>query len=57
VSHVQENDEIFEVGDEVIGSFRCAVCDLLIVSPKESDGVLVLPVCPLCQSEEWRQVA
>ena len=57
MSHVQENDEIFEVGDEVIGSFRCAVCDLLIVSPKESDGVLVLPVCPLCQSEEWRQVA
>ncbi len=57
MSQVQENDEIFEVGDEVIGSFRCAVCDLLIVSPKESDGVLVLPVCPLCQSEEWRQVA
>ena len=57
MAEVQENDELFDVGDEVIGSFRCAVCDLLIVSPKESDGILVLPVCPLCQSEEWRQVA
>lgn len=57
MSQIQENDGLFDVGDEVIGSFRCAVCDLLIVSPKESDGVLVLPVCPLCQSEEWRQVA
>lgn len=57
MSQIQEDDEFFDVGDEVIGSFRCAVCDLLIVSPKESDGVLVLPVCPLCQSEEWRQVA
>jgi hypothetical protein len=50
-------DELFQVGDEVIGSFRCAECDLLITSPRENDGVLVLPVCPLCNAEEWRQVA
>jgi hypothetical protein len=56
-TNTQDDDQLFEVGDEVTGSFRCAVCDLLIVSPKENDGVLVLPVCPLCQSEEWRQVA
>lgn len=54
MSATQEDSELFEVGDEVTGSFRCAVCDLLIVSPKENDGVLVLPVCPLCNSEEWR---
>ena len=26
-------------------------------SPRESDGVLVLPTCPLCQGEEWRRVS
>jgi hypothetical protein len=51
------DDEIYEVGDEVTGSFRCAECDLLITSPKENDGVLVLPLCPLCQAERWRQIA
>ncbi len=51
------DEELYEVGDEVIGQFRCAVCDLLIVSPKENDGVLVLPACPLCGSEEWRRVS
>lgn len=50
------DEELYEIGDEVIGQFRCAVCDLLIVSPKENDGVLVLPGCPLCSSEEWRRV-
>jgi Zn finger protein HypA/HybF involved in hydrogenase expression len=50
------NNELHEVGDEVTGQFRCAVCDLLVVSPKENDGVLVLPACPLCSSEEWRRV-
>jgi hypothetical protein len=49
--------ELFVIGDEVTGQFRCAACDLLIVSPKESDGILVLPGCPLCASEEWRRVA
>ena len=34
-----------------------AECDLLITSPRENDGVLVLPLCPLCNGEEWRQVA
>ncbi|MCU0308623.1 MAG: hypothetical protein MUE51_12820 [Thermoleophilia bacterium] len=48
--------ELFEVGDEVTGRFRCASCDLLVVSPQENDGVLVLPTCPLCASEEWRRV-
>jgi hypothetical protein len=52
-----DDDELFEVGDEVIGSFRCAECDLLITSPRENDGILVLPLCPLCNGEEWRQVA
>jgi hypothetical protein len=50
------NHELFAVGDEVIGQFRCAACDLLIISPKENDGVLVLPACPLCASEDWRRV-
>jgi hypothetical protein len=50
------NNELYEIGDEVTGQFRCAVCDLLVVSPKENDGVLVLPACPLCNSEEWRRV-
>jgi Zn finger protein HypA/HybF involved in hydrogenase expression len=49
-------DEVFEVGDEVTGSFRCAECDLLVKSPKENDGILVLPLCPLCGAEEWRRV-
>lgn len=48
--------ERFEIGDEVTGTFRCAKCDLLIVSPSENDGVLVLPACPLCASETWRRV-
>ena len=47
-------EELFEIGDEVTGSFRCASCDLLVVSPNENDGILVLPTCPLCGSEEWR---
>lgn len=50
------DEGLFEIGDEVMGQFRCAVCDLLIVSPKENDGILVLPSCPLCHSEEWRRV-
>jgi hypothetical protein len=50
------NNELYAIGDEVTGQFRCAVCDLLVVSPKENDGVLVLPACPLCNSEEWRRV-
>jgi hypothetical protein len=29
---------------------------LLISSPPESDGILVLPVCSLCGSESWRRV-
>ena len=51
------DDEVFRVGDEVTGSFRCAECDLLITSPRENDGVLVLPPCPLCDAEEWRQIS
>ena len=50
------NGALFVIGDEVIGQFRCAGCDLLIVSPKENDGILVLPACPLCASEDWRRV-
>jgi hypothetical protein len=49
--------ETHEVGDEVVGSFRCAECDLLITSPRENDGILVLPLCPLCGSESWRRVS
>ncbi len=49
--------DLFSIGDEVVGQFRCSGCDLLIVSPKENDGVLVLPACPLCASEGWRRVA
>lgn len=52
-----QNTELHQVGDEVSGSFRCADCDLLVKSPAEADGVLVLPPCPLCASEEWRRVA
>jgi len=51
------DDVIFETGDEVMGTFRCRTCDLLVVSPNENDGILVLPGCPLCGSEEWRQVS
>lgn len=46
----------YSIGDEVTGTFRCGTCDLLIVSPAENDGVLVLPACPLCHSETWRRV-
>jgi hypothetical protein len=46
--------QLFQVGDEVTGAYRCAACDLLVHSPRENDGVLVLPPCPLCASEEWR---
>ncbi len=49
-------NDMLEVGDEVRGSFRCAECDLYITSPKENDGILVLPVCALCGSTEWRRV-
>jgi hypothetical protein len=51
-----QKSELFQVGDEVTGSFRCAACDLLVTSPKENDGILVLGLCPLCGSEEWRRV-
>jgi hypothetical protein len=50
----EKTTELFRVGDEVTGAYRCAECDLLVHSPRESDGVLVLPPCPLCASEEWR---
>lgn len=48
--------DLLEVGDEVSGSFRCAQCDLYVTSPKENDGILVLPTCSLCGSTEWRRV-
>mgnify|MGYP006928200056 CR=1 FL=1 len=51
-----EGTETFEIGDEVTGEFRCSECDLLVKSPAENDGVLVLPSCPLCHSEKWRRV-
>ncbi len=47
---------LFEVGDEVTGTFRCTDCDLLVESPTEADGILVLPGCPLCKGQEWRRV-
>ena len=50
----RETTELFNVGDEVTGAFRCAECDLLVHSPRENDGVLVLGPCPLCASESWR---
>lgn len=50
-------EEHLAVGDEVVGRFRCVECDLLINSPAENDGVLVLPVCPLCAAETWRRVS
>lgn len=49
--------DLLEVGDEVSGSFRCAECDLYITSPKENDGILVLPICSLCGSTQWRRVS
>jgi hypothetical protein len=49
--------ETFSVGDEVTGRFRCDACDLLIVSPSENDGVLVLPPCPLCDADTWRRAS
>ncbi len=49
--------ETFRVGDEVTGRFRCDACDLLIVSPSENDGVLVLPPCPLCDAHTWRRAS
>lgn len=52
-----QNIELHQVGDEVVGAFRCASCDLLVNSPRENDGVLVLGLCPLCGSEEWRRVS
>jgi len=48
-----DGTELFEVGDEVVGEFRCSECDLLVTSPEEADGILVLPACPLCKSPEW----
>ncbi len=48
-------EPLSNVGDEVVGSYRCAACDLLIQSPKENDGVMVLPPCPLCDGEFWRR--
>ncbi len=50
-----EKSELLHVGDEVVGSFRCSACDLLVASPRENDGVLVLSICPLCGSEAWRR--
>jgi hypothetical protein len=52
-----ESEETFEVGDEVIGGFRCAGCDVLHTSPSANDGIMVLPACSLCGSETWRRVA
>lgn len=49
--------DLLEVGDEVSGSFRCAECDLYITSPKENDGILVLPICSLCGGTAWRRVS
>lgn len=51
-----QTEKLHMAGDEVIGRFRCDACDLLVVSPRENDGVLVLPPCPLCHGEQWRRV-
>mgnify|MGYP003346170206 CR=1 FL=1 len=56
MAEAPDQADMFAVGDEVTGAFRCAECDLLVKSPQESDGVLVLPACPLCHSEQWRRV-
>ena len=53
---MSQTEPLSSVGDEVVGAFRCASCDLLVQSPKESDGVMVLPPCPLCSGREWRRV-
>lgn len=53
---MNSTEERYEIGDAVTGSFRCDACDLLIVSPLENDGVLVLPPCPLCHNGTWRRV-
>jgi hypothetical protein len=47
--------ELYEIGDSVTGNFRCDACDLLVKSPSENDGVLVLPPCPLCGNGTWRR--
>lgn len=52
----KQTAQMYQTGDEVTGTFRCGECDLLIASPRENDGILVLPVCPLCSSEGWRRV-
>jgi len=49
-------DERYEIGDPVTGRFRCDACDLLVESPSENDGILVLGPCPLCGNETWRRV-
>ena len=49
-------EERYEIGDAVTGRFRCDACDLLVESPSENDGVLVLGPCPLCHNETWRRV-
>lgn len=49
------HEVLHEVGDEVSGTFRCAECDLLVHSPAENDGLLVLPTCSLCGSPHWRR--
>ncbi|MFN8121463.1 MAG: hypothetical protein U0237_03435 [Thermoleophilia bacterium] len=49
--------QLHVVGDEVSGHFRCNSCDLLVTSPTENDGILVLPPCPLCDGETWRRVS
>ncbi|MSO43910.1 MAG: hypothetical protein EXQ74_01155 [Thermoleophilia bacterium] len=56
MSDTTKETGIFEIGDEVTGAFRCAECDLLVKSPTENDGILVLASCPLCHSETWRRV-
>jgi hypothetical protein len=48
--------ELYQIGDSVSGNFRCDACDLLVKSPSENDGVLVLPPCPLCGNGTWRRV-
>ncbi len=50
-----DESQVLTIGDEVTGAFRCAECDLLVTSPAENDGILVLPPCPLCHSGTWRR--
>jgi hypothetical protein len=56
VAGTPPEQERYTTGDEVSGEFRCDECDLLIKSPRENDGILVLPICTLCGSERWRRV-